>query len=126
MRISDWSSDVCSSDLSALGSGRTLASRARRQESDQRTHNGKRLPPALPDYLGVARDPLPGTGAQHLGRGRVQILTMPTGAAAMIDVYFTPTPNGHKVSIMLEETGLPHRLLKLAVLAGDHLKIGSA
>ncbi|WP_317153590.1 glutathione S-transferase N-terminal domain-containing protein [Sphingopyxis indica] len=46
---------------------------------------------------------------------------MPTGAAAMIDVYFTPTPNGHKVSIMLEETGLPHRLLKMDVLAGDHL-----
>src|SRR3546814_11537631 len=41
--------------------------------------------------------------------------------SAMIDVYFTPTPNGHKVSIMLEETGLPHRLLKMDVLAGDHL-----
>lgn len=39
----------------------------------------------------------------------------------MIEVYFTPTPNGHKVSIMLEETGLPHRLLKMDVLAGDHL-----
>lgn len=39
----------------------------------------------------------------------------------MIDVYFTPTPNGHKVSIMLEETGLPHQLLKMDMLAGDHL-----
>src|SRR3546814_14063732 len=39
----------------------------------------------------------------------------------MIDVYFTPTPNGHKVSIMLEEIGLPHRLLKMDMLAGDHL-----
>jgi GSH-dependent disulfide-bond oxidoreductase len=39
----------------------------------------------------------------------------------MIDVYFTPTPNGHKVSIMLEEVGLPHRLLAMDMLKGDHL-----
>ena len=40
----------------------------------------------------------------------------------MIDVHFVPTPNGHKVSIMLEETGLPHRLIPYDMLAGDHLK----
>lgn len=39
----------------------------------------------------------------------------------MIDVYFTPTPNGHKISIMLEETGLPHQLLYVDMLAGQHL-----
>ena len=39
----------------------------------------------------------------------------------MIDVYFTPTPNGHKISIMLEEVGLPHQLLKMDMLKGDHL-----
>src|SRR3546814_15393590 len=39
----------------------------------------------------------------------------------MIAVYFTPTPNGQKVSIMLEEIGVPHRLLKMDMLAGDHL-----
>lgn len=39
----------------------------------------------------------------------------------MIDVYFTPTPNGHKVSIALEELGLSHRLIKLDMLAGEHL-----
>ena len=37
----------------------------------------------------------------------------------MIDVYFTPTPNGHKVSIMLEEVGLPYQLLAMNVLEGD-------
>lgn len=42
----------------------------------------------------------------------------------MIDVYFTPTPNGHKISIMLEETGLPHQLLKMDMLKGDHLTAG--
>ena len=39
----------------------------------------------------------------------------------MIDVYFTPTPNGHKVSFMLEEVGLPHRLFAMNMLEGDHL-----
>ena len=39
----------------------------------------------------------------------------------MIDVYFSPSPNGHKISIMLEEVGLPHALLKMDILAGDHL-----
>src|SRR3546814_5854403 len=39
----------------------------------------------------------------------------------MIDVYFTPTPNGHKVSIMLEEVGLPHHLLAMNMLEGDPL-----
>jgi GST-like protein len=40
----------------------------------------------------------------------------------MIDVHFVPTPNGNKVSIMLEEVGLPYRLLPYDMLAGDHLK----
>lgn len=40
----------------------------------------------------------------------------------MIDVHFVPTPNGHKVSIMLAELGAPHRLIPYDMLAGDHLK----
>jgi len=40
----------------------------------------------------------------------------------MIDVHFVPTPNGHKVSIMLEEVGLPYRLVPYDMLKGDHLK----
>ncbi len=39
----------------------------------------------------------------------------------MIDVHFVPTPNGHKVSIMLEETGLEHRLIGYDMLKGEHL-----
>jgi hypothetical protein len=30
----------------------------------------------------------------------------------MIDCYFVNTPNGRKVSIMLAETALPHRLIR--------------
>jgi len=39
----------------------------------------------------------------------------------MIDVHFVPTPNGAKVSIMLAETGLAHRLIPYDMLAGEHL-----
>ncbi|WP_339822743.1 glutathione S-transferase N-terminal domain-containing protein [uncultured Parasphingorhabdus sp.] len=39
----------------------------------------------------------------------------------MIDVYFTATPNGHKVSVMLEEIGLPYQLIAMDMLRGDHL-----
>jgi GST-like protein len=39
----------------------------------------------------------------------------------MIDVHFVPTPNGHKVTIMLEETGLPYRLIAYDMLEGEHL-----
>lgn len=39
----------------------------------------------------------------------------------MIDVHFVPTPNGQKVSIMLEEVGLAHRLIPYDMLGGGHL-----
>jgi GST-like protein len=39
----------------------------------------------------------------------------------MIDVHFVPTPNGNKVTIMLEETGLPYRLISYNMLEGEHL-----
>ncbi len=39
----------------------------------------------------------------------------------MIDVHFVPTPNGHKVSIMLAELDLPHRLIGYDMLGGAHL-----
>ncbi|HSG91555.1 MAG TPA: glutathione S-transferase N-terminal domain-containing protein [Pseudomonadales bacterium] len=37
----------------------------------------------------------------------------------MIDLYYAPTPNGWKVSIMLEECGLPYRTHLLNLGAGD-------
>jgi GST-like protein len=30
----------------------------------------------------------------------------------MIDLYYWPTPNGWKISIMLEECGLPYNLFR--------------
>ena len=37
----------------------------------------------------------------------------------MIDFYYWPTPNGWKVSIMLEECGLPYRMIPLDIGRGD-------
>ena len=34
-------------------------------------------------------------------------------AQGMIELYSWTTPNGHKIHIMLEETGLPYRVHKV-------------
>ena len=39
----------------------------------------------------------------------------------MIDLYTWTTPNGRKVSIMLEETGLPYRVHPINLGAGEQL-----
>jgi len=40
----------------------------------------------------------------------------------MIDLYFWPTPNGKKVTILLEECGLPYKIIPLNIGAGDQFK----
>ena len=37
----------------------------------------------------------------------------------MIDLHFTPTPNGQKISIALEELGAPYRLINYDIFEGD-------
>src|SRR5213082_305285 len=40
----------------------------------------------------------------------------------MIDLYTAPTPNGHKVSITLEELAIPYEVHIINLLAGDQKK----
>ena len=40
----------------------------------------------------------------------------------MIDVFFWPTPNGKKVTVMLEECGLPYRIIPVNIGRGDQFK----
>ncbi|MFO0681596.1 MAG: glutathione S-transferase N-terminal domain-containing protein [Sandaracinus sp.] len=37
----------------------------------------------------------------------------------MIDVHFWPTPNGHKITIALEELGLPYRIVPVDIGRGE-------
>ena len=40
----------------------------------------------------------------------------------MIDLYYWPTPNGHKIPIMLEECGLEYRVKPVNMLRGEQFK----
>jgi GST-like protein len=42
----------------------------------------------------------------------------------LIDLYFYPSPNGLKISIMLEECGLPYRIVEVNILRGEQFKPG--
>jgi len=40
----------------------------------------------------------------------------------MIDLYTSPTPNGHKASVALEELGLPYEVHAIDLMSGDQKK----
>lgn len=40
----------------------------------------------------------------------------------MIDLHYWPTPNGHKITLFLEEAGLPYRILPVDIGKGDQFK----
>jgi GSH-dependent disulfide-bond oxidoreductase len=40
----------------------------------------------------------------------------------MIDVHYWPTPNGFKISIMLEECGLPYKIIPVNIGTGEQFK----
>ncbi|MGH1396381.1 MAG: glutathione binding-like protein [Trichormus sp.] len=40
----------------------------------------------------------------------------------MIDLYYWTTPNGHKITVFLEEVGLPYKIIPVNIAAGDQFK----
>jgi GSH-dependent disulfide-bond oxidoreductase len=40
----------------------------------------------------------------------------------MIELYYWPTPNGHKITIFLEEVDLDYRIVPVNITAGDQFK----
>jgi GST-like protein len=40
----------------------------------------------------------------------------------MIELHYWTTPNGHKITIFLEEAGLPYRIVPVNIGAGDQFK----
>ncbi len=37
----------------------------------------------------------------------------------MIELHYWTTPNGHRITIFLEESGLPYRIVPVNISAGD-------
>nr|WP_245610806.1 glutathione S-transferase N-terminal domain-containing protein [Xenophilus azovorans] len=44
--------------------------------------------------------------------------------AAPLELYYWPTPNGWKISILLEELGVPYRLMKVDIRKGEQFDAG--
>ena len=40
----------------------------------------------------------------------------------MIDLYYWTTPNGHKITIFLEETALPYKIIPVNISKGDQFE----
>ena len=40
----------------------------------------------------------------------------------MIDLYYAPTPNGHKITFFLEEAQLPYRLIRVDIIKGEQFQ----
>ena len=40
----------------------------------------------------------------------------------MIDLYYWPTPNGHKITMFLEETGVPYKIVPVNIGSGEQFK----
>ena len=40
----------------------------------------------------------------------------------MIDLYYWTTPNGHKITMFLEETGLPYKIIPVQIGKGEQFK----
>ena len=40
----------------------------------------------------------------------------------MIDLYYWTTPNGHKITMFLEEAGLPYNIIPINIGLGDQFK----
>jgi GST-like protein len=50
------------------------------------------------------------------------IESFPEEETAMIDLHYWPTPNGWKITIMLEETGLPYRVVPVNIGRGEQFR----
>jgi GST-like protein len=45
-----------------------------------------------------------------------------TRTVTMIDLHYWTTPNGHKITIFLEETGLPYKIFPVNIGKGEQFK----
>jgi GSH-dependent disulfide-bond oxidoreductase len=62
------------------------------------------------------------TKAKSQAKPKLKLVASNSAARKPIDLYYWPTPNGFKVSIMLEECGLPYNLIPVNISRGDQFK----
>jgi GST-like protein len=82
------------------------------------------------DALGASGEAMAATRARRTTRGKGPAASPKAagkraGSAAPkkpIDLYYWPTPNGFKVSIMLEECRLPYAMIPVNIARGDQFK----
>ena len=72
-----------------------------------------------------ARSPSRRAAVGKAAKGRAKSTSAgrkPAAAKKPIDLYYWPTPNGFKISIMLEECGLPYTMIPVNIARGDQFK----
>jgi GSH-dependent disulfide-bond oxidoreductase len=57
--------------------------------------------------------------AKKPGKAKSKAKTSAAKAAKPIELYYWPTPNGFKISIMLEECGLPYTMIPVNISKGE-------
>src|ERR1019366_1097967 len=63
------------------------------------------------------------TAASKTKLGKARAAKKPTKKSAKpIELYYWPTPNGFKISIMLEECKLPYTLIPVNISKGEQFK----
>jgi GST-like protein len=60
--------------------------------------------------------------APERGPGKPGPFSFPKLEVTLIDVHYWPTPNGHKITMFLEETGLEYRIVPVNIAKGDQFR----
>lgn len=101
--------------------GTALYEEGPRRAPERRTHRsaraqglpaGRRARQTAHALSGVPRTALP-------ARLRLCCVLPHREHTAMIDLFYAPTPNGHKITILFEELGLPYRIVPINIRKGD-------
>jgi hypothetical protein len=80
------------------------------------------IPAAAAGRRNMAGPRFPPAGLKRYGSYPHQGSRHATKRPAMIDVHYWTTPNGHKVTIFLEEAGLQYKIIPVNIGKGEQFK----
>src|SRR5882762_2718348 len=84
-----------------------------------------RCPPSLLAYSAFALTALNSVLSPSSTNGQTQCAVCGRslkGNNLMIEVHYWPTPNGKKVTILLEELGVPYKVVPANIIQGDQFE----